>query len=563
MDKIRNSFAIVVLLLTGLIISSCGEKPEVIYKNAKIYTLNKNNDIVEALAIKDGKILEVGSSADLEKKYSADDVVDMKGAVIVPGFVDTEGAIIEFSKNLNYIDLSTARSLRDVRELLISRTQNAKGGDVIGGYGWSELNFTESELQKFDKDFLDNIASQYNVFLLNATMTTVWLNSRMLRTLGIDSMTKVPEGGEIQKFEDGEPTGLLFGEAVNIVRDNLPGTLRPDMLNLAERGAKEIVKYGITQVHDRTVTKEALSIFKELIDSNRFPLRVYAVISGEDSVLTNEFLASGIEKDYKGRLTVRAVSLDYDGSFDLQQAVIREPYKSDPISAVPYVTDNTLEDLYARASEKGFQFRVKAVGDKAVGNVLSIIDKAGNPSKISERRLMLEHCEIVSPSEIAKIGELKIIPSLRPDVSMISLAIAGDLTVPEAAKKIGMWGSLLKSAGMITSGSDLPFHQINPLIQIYYLVSRQPTDTLLQGTANMNEKISMLDAVKSYTVWPAYASFEENEKGTLEAGKFADFVVLSKDIFNEPPSSLLETKVLRTMIRGRIVYDNVFDPEKL
>ncbi len=551
------------VLALMFVISSCGEKPDVIYKNAKIYTLNNSNEVAEAIAIKDGKILDIGKSQDLENKYKADDVVDLKGAVVIPGLVDTEGSIVEFSKNMNYIDLSNARSIKEIKDLVISRTGTVMGGETIGGYGWNELNFTDSELQSIDKQILDDIAPNHNVFLLNAAMTTVWINSRMIRTLNLDSNTKVPEGGEIQRYDDGELTGLLFGEAVNIVRDNLPRPLRSDMMNLVERGVKEIVKYGITEVHDRTVNKEAIDIFKQLIDSNRFPLRVYAVLSGEDSALTNPYLRSGIEKDYKNKLTIRAISLDYDGAFDMQQSVMQDQYKIEPFIRLPYITEKDLEKLCLSASEKNFQFRVKAVGDKAVGNVLSVIEKTGSESGIKERRIMIEHCEFVNPAELTKFGVLKIIPSVRPDITMTNLLIAGELMKPEIAMKVGLWNSLLKSAGMITSGSDFPYHQINPFIQMYYLVTRQPTDTTLNNLANPNEKISMLDALKSYTVWPAYASFQESEKGSLEKGKFADMVVISKDIFSEQPKALLETKVLRTMIRGRIVYDNIFDPEKL
>ncbi|MBK6876364.1 MAG: amidohydrolase family protein [Ignavibacteria bacterium] len=446
---------------------------------------------------------------------------------------------------------------------MISRTGTAMGGETIGGYGWNELYLADSELQLIDKQILDEIAPSHNVFLLNASMTTVWVNSRMLRTLNIDSNTKAPEGGEIQKFEDGEPSGLFFGEAVNIIRDNLPRPLRTDMMNLVERGVKEIVKYGITEVHDRTVNKESIEIFKQLIDSNRFPLRVYAVLSGEDSALTGTFLRNGIEKDYKNKLTIRSISLDYDGALDLQQAVMNDQYNADPKVRMPYVTEADLDRIYMNANEKKFQFRVKAVGDKAIGTVLSIIEKSGSAEGISERRTILEHCEFAGAGEISKIGGLKIIPSIRPDISMTNLQIAGELIRPENTMKIGLWNSLIKSAGMITSGSDFPYHQINPFVQMYYLVSRQPMDTVNNSLANPNEKLSMIDALKTYTVWPAYESFQENEKGSLEKGKYADMIVISKDIFNEQPKALLETKVLRTMIRGRIVFDNIFDPEKL
>lgn len=551
------------LIASALVFSSCGEKPDVIYKNAKIYTMNSSDEVAEAIAIKDGKIFEIGKSADLESKFSASEVVDLKGAVMIPGLIDTEGSIIEFSKNLNYIDLSFARSLKEIKDLVIAKTSSAKGGETIGGYGWSELNLAETELQQIGKEILDEIAPNHNVFLLNAAMTTVWVNSRMLRVLNIDSNTKVPEGGEIQRYEDGELTGLLFGEAVTLVRDNIPPLLRPDMMDLVERGVKEVVKYGITEVHDRTVNRESIEIFKQLIDSNRFPVRVYAVLSAEDTSLTGSYLRSGIETNYGGKLTIRAMSIDYDGGFELQQAVMNDQYTADPKSPVPYITQADLEKAYSEASAKNFQFRVKAVGDKAISSVIASLEKSGSSAGVRERRTMLEHCEFVTPIDISKMGELKLIPSVRPDVAVNNLQIASQMINPDNAKKLGLWNSLLKSTEIITIGSDFPYHQINPFIQMYYLVTRQPVDTTISSLPNPDQKLSIADAVRAYTVWPAYASFQEKEKGTLEKGKYADFVVISKDIFKEEPKALLETKVLRTMIRGRIVFDNIFDPEKL
>ncbi|MBK8552049.1 MAG: amidohydrolase family protein [Ignavibacteria bacterium] len=223
---------------------------------------------------------------------------------------------------------------------------------------------------------------------------------------------------------------------------------------------------------------------------------------------------------------------------------------------MPYVTENDIERIYSRAIDKNFQFSVKAVGDRAVGTSLSILEKVMKQKNPKDPRTIIEYCEFVSPKDLSKIEELKLIPSVRPDVCMNDLQIVTQLINPEVAKKLGLWNSLLKSSGMITSGSDFPFHQINPFVQIYYLTTRQLTDTVLTSIPNPDQKISLLDAVKSYTIWPAYSSFEEASKGSLEKGKAADFIVISKDIFNSDSKELLNTKVLNTIINGRVIYDS-------
>lgn len=561
--KLKSTGIKTLVLLLLLTIYSCGDKPETLYINGKIYTMDGSNSVAEAIAIRQGKILEVGSTKEITEKYSSDDVFDLKGAVVLPGFIDSEGSIIEFSKNLNYINLSYAKSLDEIKSLILEKARNTYEGEWIGGYGWNELNIPEEELVQMDKKFLDKIAPNYSVYLVNANLNTVLVNSRLMRTLGINKDTPAPAGGEIEKYSNGELTGVFYDEAVNLIRDNIPGLLKNEMQTQVEKGVKEIVKYGITEVHDKTLGKEGLEIFKALIDSNRFPLRVYAIISGEDSSMVDTYFNKGIETGYKDKLTVRAVSMDYDGLFEIQDAAMTEDYLADPKRKVPYVTEEDIERVYTRAIDKKFQFYIKAVGDRAVSSSLNVMDKVLKKTNAKDQRTVIEYCEFVTPKDLNKISELSLIPSVRPDVTMYDLQIVPQLINSEYGVKTGLWNSLLRSAGKITTGSDFPFHQINPFLQIYYLTTRQLTDTVLTSIPNPDQKISLLDAVKSYTIWPAYASFEENTKGSIEKGKFADFIVISKDIFNSDPKALLETKVLRTVVNGRVAYDNIFDPEKL
>ena len=544
------------ILTSAVLFTSCGEKPDAIYTNGKIYTMNTGNSVFEAMAVKEGKILDVGTSSDINSKYKSEDIIDLKGAVVLPGFIDSDGSIIEFSKNLNYINLSYAKSIDEIKNLVIEKTKNTNEGEWIGGYGWSEILIPEAELETINKEILDQIAPNYNVYLVNSTLNTAWVNSRLLRYLKIDKNTPNPKNGEIEKDANGEPTGLLYDEAVNLIKDNVPGLLKTEMLTQVEKGLNEIAKYGITEVHDRTIGNEGLEIFKELVDAKKFPIKVYAVLSGEDSALIESYLTKGPLVNYGDRLTIRSISLDYDGLFELQDAAMNDDYKDEPKKKVPYVTDEDIERVYSRAIEKNFQFSIKAIGDRAVSNSLSIIEKVMKQKNPKDPRTVIEYCEFVSPKEISKIGELKLIPSVRPDVCMNDIQILSQVINPENAKKIGLWNSLLKSAGMITSGSDFPFHQINPFVQIYFLTTRQLTDTVLSTIPNPDQKISLTEAVRTYTTWPAYASFEETTKGSLEKGKYADFIVVSKDIFTSVPEELLNTKVLMTVINGRVIYDS-------
>lgn len=553
--------AALITLLT--IFSSCGEKPDIIYTNGRIYTMNDNNAVVEAVAIKDGKILDAGSSREIADKYKSEEVFDLKGAVVLPGFTDSEGSIIELSKNLNFINLSYAKSLDEIEKLVIEKTKSTYEGEWIGGYGWSELNLPEEDLIKMDKTILDRIAPNYAVYLVNSRFNAVWVNSRLMRILKIDKNTPSPANGEIEKDANGELTGVFYDSAVNLIKDNIPTLLKNEMAVQVEKGVKEIVKYGITEVHDRTVGKEGLEIFRDLIDQNKFPLKLYAIISGEDSALTETYLSKGAEISYKDKLTIRAISLDYDGAFELQDAVMSSDYKSDPKKKIPYVSDAQVEDLYKRAIEKNFQFCIKAVGDKAVSSVLTILEKTAGKGNQKDLRTVIENCEFVNSKDLGKISELKLIPSVRPDICINDLQIIPELINPEYVKQAALWKSLMNSTGKIITGSDFPFHQINPFIQIYILATRQSSSTDTTVIQNPDQKISLLDAVKSYTIWPAYASFEEKTKGSIEKGKYADMIIISQDIFSTDIKNIPETKVLRTIINGRVVFNNILDPEKI
>lgn len=553
----------IILLALAVFLYSCGEKPEFIYTNGKIYTLDDKNTVVEAIAVNQGKIIDMGTSKDILDKYSSENVIDLKGAPVIPGFTDSEGSIIEFSKNLNYINLSYAKSIDEIKSLVSDKVSKLYEGDWIGGYGWSELNIPEEDILNMDKSVLDKIAPNNPVYLVNINFNTVWVNSRLLRMLNIDKNTPSPPGGEIEKYQDGELTGVLYDSAVNLVKNNIPTLMRTEMKSQIEKGVREIIKYGITEVHDRTLGKEGLDIFRELITGNRFPLKVYAIISGEDSAFANSFFDKGPEILFNDKLTIKAVSVDYDGLFELQNSVMNDEFTEEPKRVTPYITDEQFKDIYSKCIDKNYQFCIKAVGDKAVSTALNLIETVNKQKNPNDRRTIIEYCEFLNPKDLVKISELKVIPSVRPDVCMNDIQIASQIINPENMNKIGLWNSLIKSGGMITTGSDFPFHQINPFVQIYYLVTRQYLDSSAVQVPNPDQKISLLEAIKSYTVWPAYASFQEKIKGSLEAGKYADMIVLSEDIFKADVKSIPNIKVMMTIINGKVVYNNILNPENL
>ncbi|HEX2788081.1 MAG TPA: amidohydrolase [Ignavibacteria bacterium] len=551
MMKLR---AILILLLGCLLLQSCGKEPDVIYKNGKIHTYDANNTIAEAIAIKDGKILEVGTNNDILGKYESVNIVDLGGKVVLPGFIDCEGSLAEFSKNLSLINLSTAKSVAEITALVNERVKNLPSDSWVGGFFWNELILPEAELNKMDKSVLDSISTTQNIYLVNLDGSIVWVNSKLLNTLKITKDTPNPKDGEIGRYEDGELNGFLFDAAVNLVRENIPEFSNDEMKQSMIKGVNELVKYGITELQDRTVNSTSLEAIKQLINEDKFPIRMYAVLSSGDNTF-NEYLQKGIELNYKDKLTVRAVSIDYDGAFGLQSASMLDDYKTEPHRIVPYAVEPDIVDLLKKAAAKNFQVRVKTVGDNAVVASLNAYEKVNNEIKLTDSRTVFEHIEFADKNSINRIRDYNIIPSVRPENAMLDFEIITPKVGDRSLSQWALWNSLLQAAGKLTIGSDFPFQQINPFVNMYYLTTRQFTDTTMASITNPNEKISLDDAIRAYTIWAAYSAFQEEYKGSLEKDKFADMVVISNDIYANP-KNLLSAKVEKTIINGKVVYQS-------
>jgi len=551
--KILNYISLIVAIF---VLTSCSKSPDHIFINGKIYTLDSKNSVSEAIAVKEGKIIDIGDNSKIKEKYGDKNVIDLQGKTVLPGFIDMEGSLVEFARNLNFINLMNAKSIKEVTELVKANTIGKKENSWIVGFGFNELNFKDEELAKLDKSLLDDVAKNYNVYILNVTGDMVWCNSKLLQTLQITNLTPDPKDGEIEKNDKGELTGILVDAAVNLVKEKTPEISKEDLKNSVEKATKELAKYGITEIHDRTINKSSIDLFKELIDSNKFNTKIYCVLSVGDDTF-EEYLKKGIEENYKNQLSVRSVSIDYDGALELQAASMKDGYKVENKNTYLYASNEEIETNMKKALDKKFQFCIKSVGDNAVSNNLAIIEKVLKEKPTKNHRTVLEYIEFIQPADIKKLGELNIIPSVRPDMTMDNIQILDGLVKPENAKNLGQWNSILQSCNNITAGSNFPFgNTISPLSLIHILVNRTPLDTGILSSIGQNQKLSLLEAIKAFTVYAAYAGFEEESKGSLEVNKYADFVVLSDDIFNFDSKKINQIKILKTIINGNVVYSN-------
>ncbi|HEY3251211.1 MAG TPA: amidohydrolase [Ignavibacteria bacterium] len=551
-----KSIKLLLVLVICLFIASCSKKPDVLYVNGKIYTLDKNNTIVEAIAVGEGRIIALGKSSELQDKYKDAKVVDMKGKIVIPGFIDAEGNLMEFSKQLSLLDLRNAKSLDEIIKIVSERVKTAKPDEWIGGFGWDELKLPDKDLAKINHAVLDAISTNHYIYLVNALGNTTWVNKKILDLTKVNKNTPDPENGAIGFDDKDMPAGLFYDAAQEIVINVLPQPSEQQVMSNIERGIKELFKYGITEVNDANITEQGLNVYKKMADDNKFPIRLYAIIPGKGP-LFEKYLADGPE-NYKDKINVKCVNLEYDGYFETQEAAMNDDYTQEPKRKTPYNDEFDIKEMTKKAYEKGFQVSIKAVGDRAVSLTLNALESVTKEIKTKAGRTRLEYVEFVTQNDLQKIKQLEIIPSIRPEVTITDKVVLKDLIRPENSNNLGLWSSLLKQNNIIISGTDYPYHTISPFIQMYYLTSGLSLDSADNKIAtNTSQKITMIDALKSFTVWAAYASFADDVKGTLEKDKIADFIVISDDVLEaNDPNVLLKTQVLMTIIHGEVMYEN-------
>ncbi len=550
-----NKIFTVILMIFGVFyFTGCSSDPDMIYTNGKIHTMDANNSVVEAVAVKDGKILDIGTTAEMTEKYKSSEKIDLGGKIVLPGLIDTDGNLFIYSRNLDLVNLAGARSIADIQTLLKRKISESPTDEWIGGYGFNPELFPEDDFALIRKETLDEVSTDKNIYLLDNMNSVLWGNSKLFETSGINAQTPVPENGEIDVDENGNLVGIVAGTVIDMVSKKVPQISQEKQNALLTEAANELLGWGITEIQDRYVTSDGIESIRALIDAGKFPLKLYAVLTGGEEGF-EKYLEKGIEVNYKDKLTIRSVSMDYDGAFEIQDASMIDEYTNDPKRKVPYDSDTEIESIFKRGIEKGFQLRVKAVGDLAVEKSLDAIERVLRDVKPEDHRTVLEQVEFIREKDLLRIKSTGVIPSVRPEICINDAQIVSYLINESNVNNLGLWNSLLQNAGRITTGSDFPFGIINPFVQMYYLTTRSVVGNDTISIANPQQKISLMDAIKSYTIWAAYSAFEETYKGSIEKDKYADMVVLSNDIFADN-KNLLQTKVLKTIVNGVVVYED-------
>ncbi len=551
MKKLALLPAIVMLLAVWL--SAQPLKADIVVVNANIHTMDTARPLARSLAVLGGKIVRVGSDADTKPLIGpATRVIDAGGKTVIPGFNDAHLHFISGGMQLGLIDLRDARSREEFAARIKAYSAKLKPGEWILGGNWDHENWTPNDLPT--RQLIDAAAPNNPVFVERLDGHMGVANSLALKLAGVTKETKDVDGGLIVRDANGEPTGVLKDTAMGIVDRIIPPSSTAQLTAAAIAATDHAASLGVTSVQDMSAGK-AVSIYQELIRAGRLKTRIYA----GNALFDRQGLEDvGLQSAF-GSPMLRVGSLKgfADGSLGSRTAWFFEPYNDDPsTSGIPRAEVlTTMKAAVADADKHGLQVMIHAIGDRSNATILDIYESVIREDGPRDRRFRIEHSQHLRPQDIPRFAKLGVVASMQPVHLTDDGRWAIDRLGSERLKGAYAFRSLLDSGAHLAFGTDWSVAPLNPLFGIQAAVTRRTTDGKNPNGWFPEQKITVDEAVRCYTLGSAYAEFQEDVKGTLSEGKLADLIVLSDDIFTINPAKIGEAKVLMTVVDGRVVYE--------
>jgi predicted amidohydrolase YtcJ len=530
--------------------------------NAKIWTVNTRQPSADSLAIRGDKILAVGSEQQLASFRGKDTkVIDAKQHLLLPGFTDCHIHFMDGSLGLTQVDLNGAGSITEIQKRVKAYADAHPQQAWILGMGWTYPTFAPSGLP--NKKILDDVVPDRPVFLSAFDGHSSWANSKALELAGVTQNTADPANGKIVRDEKGEATGALKEAAGELVAKVAPKPTTDERLNALRAGIHEANRVGLTRVHSAGGDFQYLDLLQELEKRGDLTLRFYIAYFLDPPELKPETLQTilAARQNFKDDwISGGAVKTMLDGVVEAHTAAMLTPYSDDPTQTGKLFWD---PDKYKQAistlDKQGLQIFTHAIGDRSVRLALDAYEQAAKSNHTKDARHRVEHIETITAKDIPRFGKLKVIASFQPlhaypddDTLNIWARNAG----PDRASRGFSWHSVQSKGGVLAFGSDWPVVTLNPWPGVQNAVTRQTTEGKPQGGWLPAERVTVADGIKAYTLGAAIGGHREKTEGTLEPGKLADMILLSKDVFTVNPMDIAKTEVLFTMVGGKIVYQS-------
>ena len=547
---------------------------DLVIKNGVIYTLDPEMPIVSTLGVIDGKIAYVSKDATVQDRIGADTkTIDLKHQIMTPGWIEGHGHFMDMGYNKLQLDLISAKNYQEVIAMVDSAVKVSAPGQWILGRGWHQSKWDpapDNMVKGFPvHDKLSEVSANNPVYLSHASGHAAFANGKAMEIAGIKNIRlennpiSAGEGGEVIRDQLGNPTGIFTETAMGMIYKHIPESTHEMDEKALKLAVNECLKHGITSFQDAGIYQSIIDLYKSAVDDGNMPVRIWAMLSGDDPELLNQWYNSGPMIGYgDNQLTVRSVKMYMDGALGSRGAWLLEEYSDRPghfgHSTTPI---DSLLNVSKKALINGFQVCSHAIGDRANQEVLDRYQAAFDlyPEKAKNARFRIEHAQHLSAEDVPRFAELGVIAAMQ------AVHLSSDR--PWAIERLGIerivegayvWQKLLQSGATVVNGSDVPVEPLDPLASFYASITRKTLKGTPEDGYEPDQRMTREQALRSYTIDAAFAAFEEDIKGTIEVGKLADFTVFDRDIMQIPESEILKTKVTYTIIGGQ-----VFDPSEL
>ena len=552
---------------------------DLILVNARVYTLDWDDPApdgtimpgaphdgsgwhpdADAVVTRGGEIVFVGKTREaMDFKGKESRVIDLAGATVVPGLIDSHTHVFGLGAQLDQVNLVDVATEEAAVALIVERAKNVAAGEWIIGRGWDEGAWAN---RYPDKELLTQAIPDHPVFMGSLHGFAAWGNQMALAAAGITADTEVPVGGEMRLGDDGQPNGLFLNRAVQLLRSAIPDPATETLKNQLLIGLNQMAKDGYVAVHEAGLDSRAMSILENLEAEGRLPIRVYAMLSLRDEDLVRRWIAKGPDTDADSMLVTRTVKAYYDGALGSRGARLLYDYSDQlghrGISGEGYGFNR---DLTAAAMKAGFQIAIHAIGDAGNREALDILEGVfrDDPSTARNRH-RIEHAQVLHPDDLPRLGQLGIIASMEPPHAVEDKTWAEERLGPERILGAYAWRSLRETDANITFNSDNPGSDHSIFYGLHSAITRRDKNLEPEGGWYAHEAMVADEAIRAYTNWSAYASFREDETGIIEKGRWADLTVMDIDPFllaDESPGDILNGRILMTIVNGEIVYEGV------
>jgi predicted amidohydrolase YtcJ len=558
MKHISTYFAVVAL--APAVLAAQGSA-DLVLTNGKIYTVDNARPHASALAVREGRVLFVGSDAEATALAGPSaSVIDLHGATVVPGIVDAHAHLLGLGNKLQRVDLVGAKSYDEVVSRVKAWAKDVKPGTWIQGRGWDQNLWPTKQFPTHEA--LSRAFPNNPVVLTRIDGHAVLANAKAMELARVTAATADPTGGRIVRLPSGAPSGVFVDRAGGLVERAIPAATREDNRKAILAAIADANRMGLTGIHDAGEPAEVIEIFEQLAKAGNYNLRNYVMLSdpgepGSPTALGNPYIQRGPQSAlYDGHLWIRAIKLYADGALGSRGAALLAPYTDEPSnSGLLLSTPAHIEGWAEAALRTGFQVNVHAIGDRGNRIVLDAFEAALKNVPKADHRFRIEHAQVLSPQDIPRFARLGVIPSMQATHQTSDMGWAESRVGPERIQGAYAWRSLLNTGVVVPNGTDFPVEEVNPLLTFHAAVTRQNPSNMPAGGWYPAQKMTREEALQSMTIWPAYAGFQEQILGSLTPGKYADFVILDRDIMQVPDSEILGTRVISTWIGGKRVYE--------